>query len=45
MTAPEILTGNGYNLAADWYSLGCTVYEMAYGKRPYYEWINDEKAM
>ena len=33
--APEILTGEGYNLSVDWWSLGCIMFEMLVGKFPF----------
>ena len=33
--APEILYGEGYNKAVDWWSLGCIMYEMLTGKLPF----------
>ena len=33
--APEILGGEGYNGAVDWWSLGCIMYEMLVGRFPF----------
>ena len=33
--APEILSGEGYNNAVHWWSLGCIMYEMLVGKIPF----------
>ncbi|KAI7858659.1 kinase-like domain-containing protein [Circinella umbellata] len=33
--APEIYKGGGYNEAVDWWSLGVTLYEIVYKKRPF----------
>ncbi|KAI8142117.1 kinase-like domain-containing protein [Fennellomyces sp. T-0311] len=33
--APEIYKGGGYNEAVDWWSLGVTLYECVYKKRPF----------
>ena len=33
--APEILSGEGYNEAVDWWSLGCIMYEMLTSKFPF----------
>ncbi len=33
--APEILSGEGYNLSVDWWSLGCIMYEMLVGRFPF----------
>ncbi|ORX56847.1 kinase-like protein [Hesseltinella vesiculosa] len=33
--APEIFKGGGYNEAVDWWSLGVTLYECVYKKRPF----------
>ena len=33
--APEILLRKGYDKAVDWWSLGCVMYEMIYGKLPF----------
>ena len=34
--APEIITGEGHNKAADWWSYGILVFEMLYGLPPFY---------
>ena len=34
--APEIITGEGHNAAADWWSYGILIYEMLYGIPPFY---------
>ena len=33
--APEILSGEGYNLSVDWWSLGCIMFEMLVGRFPF----------
>ncbi|KAJ2901521.1 hypothetical protein MKZ38_001706 [Zalerion maritima] len=33
--APEVYAGNGYDVRADWWSLGVTFYECIYNKRPF----------
>ncbi|KAL0075109.1 kinase-like domain-containing protein [Phycomyces blakesleeanus] len=40
--APEIYKGNGYNEAVDWWSLGVTLYECVYGRRPFEYETSDE---
>ncbi|KAI7865874.1 kinase-like domain-containing protein [Spinellus fusiger] len=40
--APEIYKGTGYNEAVDWWSLGVTLYECVYGRRPFEYETSDE---
>ena len=40
--APEIITGEGHNRAADWWSFGILIFEMLCGIPPFYS-DNDEK--
>ncbi|KAG0190168.1 hypothetical protein DFQ28_002418 [Apophysomyces sp. BC1034] len=40
--APEVYKGGGYNEAVDWWSLGITMYECVYGKRPFEHETTDE---
>ena len=40
--APEIITGEGHNASADWWSFGILIFEMLYGIPPFYS-DNDEK--
>lgn len=37
--APEMITGNGYTRAIDWWCLGVLIYEMIVGKVNYCEFI------
>lgn len=41
--APEILGNGGYTFTCDFYSLGCLIYEMYFGKPPFYS--RDKKLM
>lgn len=34
--APEIISGKGHNMQADWWSLGALIYEMLSGRPPHY---------
>jgi len=34
--APELLKGEGYSHAADWWTFGSIIYEMITGKPPFY---------
>lgn len=34
--APEVLEGEGYGMAADWWCLGALMYEMLHGLPPFY---------
>eukprot|EP01065_Artemidia_motanka_P036148 TRINITY_DN44052_c0_g1_i1.p1 TRINITY_DN44052_c0_g1~~TRINITY_DN44052_c0_g1_i1.p1 ORF type:complete len:523 (+),score=185.78 TRINITY_DN44052_c0_g1_i1:50-1618(+) len=43
--APEVLTGEKYGLPADVWSVGCTLFEMLTGKRPYSEFAHPHAAM
>ncbi|CDS04783.1 hypothetical protein LRAMOSA07313 [Lichtheimia ramosa] len=40
--APEVYRGGGYNEAVDWWSLGVTLYECIYHKRPFECQTNEE---
>ncbi|XP_032833718.1 rhodopsin kinase GRK7-like [Petromyzon marinus] len=33
--APEVINGEGYTYSCDWFSLGCTIYEMIAGRTPF----------
>ncbi|CAK85035.1 unnamed protein product (macronuclear) [Paramecium tetraurelia] len=41
--APEVLVNDGYTFTCDFYSLGCLIYEMYFGKPPFYS--KDKKQM
>ena len=41
--APELLLGNGYGFAVDWWSYGTLIYEMLLGLPPFYD--NDVQTM
>ncbi|KAI9303174.1 AGC/YANK protein kinase [Cunninghamella echinulata] len=43
--APEVYKGGGYNESVDWWSLGVTLYECVYGKKPFDCETNDELSM
>ncbi|KAI9317999.1 kinase C-like protein, partial [Dichotomocladium elegans] len=43
--APEVYRGGGYNEAVDWWSLGVTLYECVYKKRPFECNTNEELKM
>jgi len=34
--APEVLSGEGYGQACDWWSVGCIMFEMMFGYAPFY---------
>jgi len=34
--APEVISKTGYTYSADWWSLGVTAYELAFGRRPWH---------
>jgi serine/threonine protein kinase len=33
--APEVIRGEGYGKAVDWWTIGCLLYEMVVGQPPY----------
>lgn len=35
--APEVITNTNYSFSADWWGLGCLIYEMTAGKPPFRE--------
>ena len=35
--APEVITGEGHNLMADWWSLGIIIFELLYGIPPFHD--------
>ena len=36
MLAPEVITGEGHNRSADWWSFGILIFEMLCGIPPFY---------
>lgn len=40
--APEVIMGEGHNKSADWWSLGCLIYEFLHGNPPFYDNNHDE---
>ncbi|KXS22195.1 kinase-like protein, partial [Gonapodya prolifera JEL478] len=40
--APEVFESNGYTWTVDWWSLGATLYECLYGRRPFHGSTNEE---
>jgi len=42
--APEVINESGHSMAADWWSYGALLYEMFYGKPPFYSRIRKEVA-
>ena len=43
--APEMILGTKHEFPADWWSLGCIVYEMTTGIQPFYSQNQDQIAM
>ncbi|XP_041435443.1 cAMP-dependent protein kinase type 1-like [Xenopus laevis] len=43
--APEVLQGQRYNAAVDWWALGIIMCQMASGDSPFYEGNNREKVI
>jgi serine/threonine protein kinase len=41
--APEVLFGNEYQIASEWWSFGCLVYEMLTGQPPFMTKSSQEK--
>ena len=39
--APEVISGEGHGLMADWWSFGVLIYELLYGKPPFHEGSTD----
>ena len=35
-SSPEMINGNGHNVMCDWWSFGILIYELLYGKLPFY---------
>ncbi|KAJ3341532.1 hypothetical protein HDU93_004692 [Gonapodya sp. JEL0774] len=40
--APEVFESNGYTYTVDWWSLGASLYECLYGRRPFHGVTNEE---